>query len=58
MQNHLMSSLATNGFKVIKMETEEIKEKDIYTFEGVENYFEDDELSSEEEGFMCGYLAA
>ena len=43
--------------EVIKMK-EEIEEKDIYTFEGVENYFEDDELSCGEEGFMCGYLAA
>ena len=37
---------------------EESEEKDIYTREGVENFFENDELSSEEEGFMCGYLAA
>ena len=37
---------------------EEAKEKDIYTREGVENYFENDELSGEEEGFMVGYLGA
>lgn len=33
-------------------------EKDIYTQEGVENYFENDELSNGEEGFMVGYLGA
>jgi hypothetical protein len=37
---------------------EETEEKDIYTFEGVENYFDNDELSGGEEGFMVGYLAA
>lgn len=37
---------------------EEAKEEDIYTRNGVENFFENDELSSEEEGFMVGYLGA
>jgi hypothetical protein len=37
---------------------EEIRELDIYSIEGVASYFEDDELSIEEEGFMVGYLAA
>ena len=36
----------------------ELYERDIYTSEGVQSYFEDDELSTEEEGFMQGYLAA
>ncbi|MFC1705115.1 hypothetical protein ACFLZ6_02195 [Nanoarchaeota archaeon] len=40
------------------MNIEELKERDIYTFEGVESSFENDELSTEEEGFMCGYLGA
>ena len=39
---------------VVKME----EEKDIYTKEGIENYIEEDEISSEEQGFMLGYLAA
>ena len=34
------------------------EEKDIYTEEGIENYVEEDEISSEEQGFMLGYLAA
>lgn len=34
------------------------EEKDIYTEEGVADYIEEDEISSEEEGFMLGYLAA
>ncbi|MBW2983819.1 hypothetical protein KY361_01785 [Candidatus Woesearchaeota archaeon] len=37
---------------------EENEEKDIYTREGVETFFENDELSGEEEGFMVGYLGA
>jgi hypothetical protein len=49
--------LATLKKEVIRMK-EEIEEKDIYTFEGVESYFENDELSGNEEGFMCGYLSA
>jgi hypothetical protein len=40
--------------KVMKME----EEKDIYTEEGVGNYVEEDEISSEEQGFMLGYLEA
>lgn len=31
---------------------------DIYTPEGVEDYFDDDELSLEEASFMRGYLTA
>ncbi len=31
---------------------------DIYTEKGVQDYFDDDELSVEEESFMRGYLHA
>ena len=31
---------------------------DIYTKKGIMNYFDNDELDSEEEGFMLGYLDA
>ena len=34
------------------------EEKDIYTEEGTEDYIEGDEISSEEQGFMLGYLEA
>lgn len=34
------------------------KEVDIYTEEGVDNYCENDEIDTKEEGFMIGYLAA
>jgi len=34
------------------------KEMDIYTEEGVDEFFENDEISSREEGFMLGYLDA
>ena len=36
----------------------EFEEHDIYTEEGVEEYSENDVISSNEEGFMLGYLAA
>ena len=38
--------------------SEELKENDIYSVEGVELYTEDDAISNVEEGFMMGYLAA
>jgi len=34
------------------------KEMDIYTEEGLDEYFENDEISSREEGFMLGYLSS
>ena len=34
------------------------EEFDIYTEEGIENYVDDDSISSAEEGFMLGYLDA
>jgi hypothetical protein len=34
------------------------KEFDIYNEEGVDNFFENDEIDSREEGFMQGYLAS
>jgi len=34
------------------------EEKDIYTEEGVEDCMDADKISTEEEGFMIGYLAA
>ena len=33
-------------------------EYDIYSESGIESYSENDEISSEEEGFMSGYLNA
>jgi len=33
-------------------------DRDIYTEEGVNNYCENDEIDSREEGFMLGYLDA
>ena len=33
-------------------------DRDIYTEEGVEECFENDEIDSREEGFMIGYLAS
>ena len=33
-------------------------DRDIYTEEGIVEYFENDEISSREEGFMLGYLDA
>jgi len=37
---------------------EDVEEEDIYTEEGVEEHFDDDMISSAEEGFMIGYLCA
>lgn len=34
------------------------EDKDIYTEIGIENYMDDDEISSTEQGFMIGYLDA
>ena len=33
------------------------KEFDIYCEQGVDNYFENDEIDGREEGFMQGYLS-
>lgn len=33
-------------------------DRDIYTEEGISEYFENDEIDSREEGFMLGYLAS
>lgn len=38
------------------MEETEDSEEDFYKVEYLEEYMEDDEISSEEEGFMIGYL--
>ena len=44
------------------LETEENSETqeelDIYTEEGIENYVDDDSISTSEQGFMKGYLGA
>ena len=37
---------------------EEQEEMDIYTANGIMEYFDDDEISIQEEGFMRGYLGA
>jgi hypothetical protein len=33
-------------------------DRDIYTEEGINEYSENDEINSREEGFMLGYLGA
>lgn len=33
-------------------------DRDIYTEEGVDEYFENDEINGSEEGFMLGYLSS
>lgn len=38
------------------MEEAEESEEDFYKIEYLEGYVEDDEINSEEEGFMIGYL--
>ena len=40
------------------IEINEQKEIDIYTEEGAEEFMNDDEISSEEHGFVIGYLQA
>ena len=40
------------------MAEEEFEDKDIYTEEGIENYVDEDEISTIEQGFMLGYLEA
>ena len=40
------------------MEEELESDRDMYTEEGVDECFDNDEISSMEEGFMLGYLAA
>ena len=37
---------------------ENFEDKDIYTEEGIENYIDEDEISTMEQGFMLGYLEA
>ena len=37
---------------------EKDEELDIYTEEGMENYVDDDTITSAEQGFMRGYLGA
>ncbi len=37
---------------------ENFEDKDIYTEEGIENYVDEDEISTIEQGFMLGYLEA
>lgn len=37
---------------------ENFEDKDIYTEEGIENYVDEDEISTMEQGFMLGYLEA
>lgn len=44
--------------KIDYFEEEEDEELDIYTEEGAEIFADDDEISSEEHGFMIGYLCA
>ncbi len=38
------------------MKKYESEEEDFYNVEYLEQYIEDDEINSEEEGFMMGYL--
>lgn len=33
-------------------------DRDIYTEEGVNEFFDNDEIDSKEEGFMIGYLSS
>ena len=40
------------------MTNENFEDKDIYTEEGIENYVDEDEISTMEQGFMLGYLEA
>lgn len=42
----------------IIIEKEDEDDTDIYTESFIENFSEDDEISTAEEGFMTGYLAA
>ena len=42
--------------EVIFMEKNEESEEDFYNVEYLEEYIEDDEINSQEEGFMIGYL--
>ena len=44
--------------QLIIEENEELKELDIYTEEGMENFVDDDSISPTEQGFMKGYLGA
>jgi hypothetical protein len=41
---------------VFEMDLE--KEWDIYSEQGVDDFFDNDEIDSREEGFMLGYLAS
>jgi len=40
------------------MANEDFEDNDIYTEEGIENYIDEDEISTVEQGFMLGYLEA
>lgn len=42
----------------MKMEDAFELDRDIYTEEGVDEYFENDEINGSEEGFMLGYLSS
>ena len=48
----------TGPIKKIKDEFEFVKDEDIYTEEGIDNYIDDDLISPSEQGFMMGYLYA
>ena len=37
---------------------DEVKELDIYTEEGIDEYVDDDSISLTEQGFMKGYLGS
>jgi len=53
--NYNLNLAFTKPKEVVKLEEFE-KDIDIYTEEGVVEYFENDEIDSREEGFMLGYL--
>jgi len=44
--------------QLIIEEVEELKELDIYTEEGIDEFVDDDGISPTEQGFMKGYLGA
>ena len=53
----MIISSVVNGWR-FKMTNENFEDKDIYTEEGIENYVDEDEISTMEQGFMLGYLEA
>ena len=56
--NYLDNIKFTGKIKKNEVKPMKIKEKDIYTKKGADNYVDDDIISSEEHGFMIGYLCA